>query len=421
MNLTTGSVSHRINPVSTADYGLPATAGGTPWRAADRPIVFGAPSIGEEDVAAVADCLRSKWIGSGGRVLQFEREFAAYKNSPYAAAVSSGTAAIHLALLALGVKPGDEVVAPAMTFASAIHSIVHAGATPVLADCSPTTFNMEPAEIERRITPRTRAILVVHMCGRCCDMDPIAALAKDRGVALIEDCAHAIESTYRGRPAGTIGDAGCFSFYATKNVTTGDGGMVLTSKRKVHNRVKVLSLHGLVGDAWSRATGAQNRYRIVAPGFKYNMTDIEAALGICQTAAVEARWKRRAEIWKLYGELLAGLPLELPPGAEPNTRHAYHLYTPLLAPRRAGLTRDRLVAALRAENIGAGIHYFPVHRQPYYRRAYGFKPLDFPNAALVGDRTFSLPLSPDLSDEDVADVCGAVRRIVAYYESGAPK
>src|SRR3990167_2995921 len=211
---------------------LPALAGGAPIRPEEHRLIFGAPVICEAEIASVVECLRSRWIGLGGKVQCFEQEFARYKGAPDAAAVSSGTAAIHLALIALGIGPGDEVIAPSMTFCSTIHSILHAGATPVLVDCRRATFNIAPEAIEARITPRTKAILVVHMCGRCCEMDPILDLARRRRLRVIEDCAHAIESQYHGRPAGLLGDAGCFSFYATKNLTTGDGGMVIARERR---------------------------------------------------------------------------------------------------------------------------------------------------------------------------------------------
>src|SRR5664279_1536467 len=267
-------------PIPWREDDLPAMVGGTPVRRPEARLIFGAPAIGEAEIASVVECLRSNWIGLGPRVERFERAFAQYKEAPYAAAVSSGTAALHLALLALNLGPGDEVIAPAMTFCSTIHSIVHTGATPVLVDCSRSTFNIDPAQIEERITPRSKAILVVHMCGRCCEMDSILDLARRYGLRVIEDCAHAIEATHHGVPAGQMGDAGCFSFYPTKNITTGDGGMVITRDRQVYERVKVLSLHGMTADAWSRFVGGPTGYEVIAAGFKYNMTDLAASLGL---------------------------------------------------------------------------------------------------------------------------------------------
>lgn len=382
-------------------------------------LVFGAPVIGEAEIASVVECLRSNWIGLGARVERFEQAFARYKNAPYAAAVSSGTAAIHLALLALGVGAGDEVIAPAMTFCSTIHCIVHTGAQPVLVDCHPSTFNIDPEQIESRITPRTKAILVVHMCGRCCDMDPILDIAQRYGLRVIEDCAHAIETSYKGRPAGLMGDAGCFSFYATKNIATCDGGMVISRDKSVQQRVKVLSLHGMTTDAWSRFVGGPTGYEVVEAGFKYNMTDVAAALAMPQLETVEAHWKSREQIWQAYNDRLRGLPLQLPALVEPDSRHAYHLYTPLLAPQDPGVSRQQIIAALDAENIGVGIHYVPVHQHPYYRQRFGFQDSDFPNASFVGERTISLPLSPAVSEHDVEDVAAALTRIFHYYKASA--
>jgi len=385
-------------------------------RSREARLVFGAPVIGDAEIASVVDCLRSRWIGLGPRVEQFEQRFAAYKGAPYAAAVSSGTAAIHLALLALGIGPGDEVLAPAMTFCSTVHSIIHAGAEPVLVDCDRATFNIDPELLEQKVTARTKAILVVHMCGRCCEMNPILEIARERGLRVIEDCAHAIEATYRGQPAGLMGDAGCFSFYPTKNIATCDGGMVITRDQELHRRVKVLSLHGMTADAWTRFVGGPTGYEVVDAGFKYNMTDVAAALALPQLNAVEDHWRKRERIWQAYNERLRELPLTLPAPMEPHSRHAYHLYTPLLRLEEIGVTREKIIAALDAENIGVGIHYAPVHQQPYYRKRYGFSDADFPAATFVGERTISLPLSPDMSEQDVDDVANALARIFRYYK-----
>ncbi len=397
---------------------LPAVAGGTPVRSRENRLVFGAPSLGEEEIASVAQCIRSGWIGLGSRVERFEQEFARYKGAPYALAVSSGTAAIHLALTVLGIGPGDEVIAPAMTFCSTIHSIVHTGAKPVLVDCRPDTFNIDPAQIGQRITPRTRAILAVHMCGRSCEMDPILDVARRYGLRVIEDCAHAIESTYHGNAAGLMGDIGCFSFYPTKNITTGDGGMVITSEPELFQRAKILSLQGMTAGAWSRFVGETGGYEVIAAGFKYNMTDLEAALGLPQLAKIEQRWRQRERLWLQYNEQLKGLPLLLPV-TEPDSRHAYHLYTPLLVLEELRVGRTEIIAALEAENIGVGIHYVPVHQQPYYRQQFGFVDSDFPNAVWVGERTLSLPLSPAMSEQDVSDVVMALTRICRYYAASA--
>jgi len=275
---------------------LPAIAGGKPVRARANRLVFGAPVLGEEEITSVAECIRSQWIGLGGRVERFEQEFARYKGAPYALAVSSGTAAIHLALAALGIGAGDEVIAPSMTFCSTIHSIVHTGAKPVLVDCCRDTFNIDPAQVACRITSRTKAILVVHMCGRSCEMDPILEIARRHDLRVIEDCAHAIESTYRGRPAGLMGDVGCFSFYPTKSITTGDGGMVITRDSELLQRARILSAQGMTADAWSRFVGEPGGYEVIEAGFKYNMTDLAASLGLPQLVKIEDHWRRRAYV-----------------------------------------------------------------------------------------------------------------------------
>ena len=248
-------------------------------------------------------------------------------------------------------------------------------------------------------------------------MEPILDIAGRHKLKVIEDCAHAIEATYRGQPAGLMGDAGCFSFYPTKNIATCDGGMVITRDRSVHERVKVLSLHGMTADAWSRFVGGPTGYEVVAAGFKYNMTDVAAALALPQMATLEDYWQRRQDLWRAYNQQLAALPLQLPDDGEPGSRHAYHLYTPLLALEEVGVSREKMIAALDAENIGAGIHYLPVHQHPYYRQRFGFKDSDFPNATWVGERTLSLPLSPAMSEQDVSDVATALTGIFRYYKA----
>jgi dTDP-4-amino-4,6-dideoxygalactose transaminase len=398
---------------------LPAIAGGAPVRPRNNRLVFGAPVLGEEEIASVAECIRSNWIGLGARVERFEQEFAGYKGAPCALAVSSGTAAIHLALAALGLGPGDEVIAPAMTFCSTIHSIVHAGAKPVLVDCCRDTFNIDPEQIESRITSKTKAILAVHMCGRCCEMGHILEIARRRQLYVVEDCAHAIEATYKGSAAGLMGDAGCFSFYPTKNITTGDGGMVITRDPELFQRAKVLSLHGMTADAWSRFVGGPSGYEVIEAGFKYNMTDLAAALGLPQLPKIEQHWRQREQVWSQYGQRLKDLPLLLPPSNEPDSRHAYHLYTPLLVLEELRVGREKIIAGLEAENIGVGIHYVPVHQHPYYRQQFGFADSDFPNAAFVGERTLSLPLSPAMSEQDVAEVVTALTRVCRYYAAPA--
>jgi dTDP-4-amino-4,6-dideoxygalactose transaminase len=394
---------------------LPAIAGGTPVRPRQNRIIFGAPLVGETEAASVAKCIRSGWIGQGEMVERFEREFAAYKQAPHAAAVSSCSAALHLSLIALGIGAGDEVIAPSMTFCSTIHAIVHSGATPILVDCERATMNIDPAVILRRISPRTKALIVVHMCGRSCDMDPILEVAREYDLKVIEDCAHAVETMYRGQLAGTLGDAGCFSFYPTKSVTTGDGGMVISRHRGLTEQVKLLSYNGVATNAWRRFVEGTAGYDVVAAGFKYNMTDMEAALGLPQLPLLDERWRQRERLWFAYDEGLHGLPVILPEVGDSSNRHAYHLYTPLLRLEKLSVGRERIVAAMEVENIGVGVHYEPVHSQPYYRETFGYVDGDFPNATYIGERTISLPLTAGMTLADVSDVCAALKRILRYY------
>ena len=398
-------------------HDLPAVAGGRPVRSRQSRIVFGAPLLGEAEVAAVAECIRTGWIGLGERVGRFEQEFATYKGARYAAAVSSCSAAMHLALEALGIGPGDEVIAPTLTFCSTIHAILHTGATPVLVDSDRATLNIDPAAIERALTSRTRAVMVVHLCGRSCSMDAILALAQEHNLKVVEDCAHAIETTWRAAPAGLLGDAGCFSFYPTKSLTTGDGGMVISRHRQLIERVKLLSYNGVATSAWTRFAGNVAGYEVLAAGYKYNMTDLEAALALPQLPLLEDRWAVRRRLWQRYDELLGDLPVTLPHTGDPLSRHACHLYTPLLQLENLSASRHQIAAAMEAENIGVGIHYEPVHIQPFYVERFGPSPAAFPNATYIGERTLSLPLSAGMTDDDVADVSRAFSRILGYYSS----
>jgi dTDP-4-amino-4,6-dideoxygalactose transaminase len=313
----------------------------------------------------------------------------------------------------LDLRPGDEVITSPMTFCATVNTIIHAGGTPVLADVDPSTMNIDPAEIRKKITPRTRAIVPVHFAGRSCAMDAIMALAREHRLAVIEDCAHAIETEYRGQKAGTIGDFGCFSFYSTKNVVTGEGGLVITRKSEDADRIKVLGLHGMSKDAWKRFSDAGfKHYDVVEAGFKYNMMDLQAAIGIHQLARVEKYWKRREAVWQKYQEAFAGLPIGVPAPVEPGTRHAYHLYTILVDGDRAGISRDEFLDAMTREKIGVGVHYRSIPEHPYYRKTFGWDGGEYPHATKIGRQTVSLPISPKLTDTDVLDVITAVHKLV---------
>lgn len=375
-------------------------------------IIFGAPQIQHQEIDEVVAVLKSGWLGTGPRVAEFERRFAEYKatTTTQAAAVNSCTAALHVSMIAAGLKPGDEVITTPLTFCATINAIIHAGATPVLADIDPMTLNIDPDEIEARITPRTRAILPVHFAGRPCEMDRIMPTASRHGLKVIEDCAHAIETEYQGRKAGTFGDFGCFSFYVTKNVATGEGGMVLARHETDIGRVKNLSLHGMSKDAWHRFSDAgYKHYQVVECGFKYNMMDIQAAIGIHQLARVETNWLRRKEIWRQYQSALADLPLSLPAEPEPDTRHAYHLFTILVDEDIAGIGRDAFLDAMTASGIGVGVHYLSIPEYLYFQQRFLWHSDDYPHAARVGRQTVSLPLSPKLTGHEVERVIDSVR------------
>lgn len=376
-------------------------------------LVFGAPAIEDAEIQEVIASMKSGWLGTGPKVARFEDDFGAYKEREHAVAVSSCTAALHLSVLGAGVSPGDEVITTAMTFAATVNSIIHAGATPVLADVDPGTMNIDPEQIEARITPRTRAIIPVHFAGRPCDMEAICGITARHDLSIIEDCAHAIETEYRGEKAGTFGDFGCFSFYVTKNVVTGEGGMVLARSEADAARIKVLALHGMSKDAWRRfGDEGYKHYQVVEAGFKYNMMDLQAAIGIHQLQRVETYWIRRREIWDRYNQAFADLPISLPVDPAPDTRHAYHLYTIQVDEARTGISRDSFLNAMTAHNIGIGVHYLSIPEHPYYQQRYGWKPEDYPNAMRIGRQTVSLPLSAKLTEEDVEDVIEAVRRVL---------
>lgn len=375
-------------------------------------LVFGAPLIGEEEIDEVVASMRAAWLGTGPKVARFEELVRDYLGAEHTVAVNSCTAALHLAMLAAGIGPGDEVITTAMTFVATANAILHAGATPVLVDVDRWTGLIDVDGIRAAITPRTRAIVPVHMYGRPCDMDAIQALAAEHGLRVIEDAAHALEARYRGRKIGTIGDVTAFSFYVTKNITTGEGGMVATADADVAARIKTLALHGITADAWKRFSDEGYRhYQCVEPGFKYNMMDLQAAIGIHQLPRIGGWLARRAEIWARYDAAFADLPVETPapPADEPGTVHARHLYTLLVDPDTAGIGRDALMQRLYQRGVGTGVHYIGVHLHPYYRETFGLEPEDFPNATHISERTLSIPLSPGLTDGDVDRVIEAVR------------
>lgn len=377
-------------------------------------IVFGAPAIGDPEVQEVVDSLRSGWLGTGPKVARFEKDFSLYKgiSENNVAAVNSCTAALHVSLIAAGIGPGDEVITTPMTFAATVNAIIHSGATPVLADIDLSTMNIDPKQIEARISKKTRAILPVHMAGRPCDMDAIMTLADRYDLMVIEDCAHAIETEYHGRKAGTIGDFGCFSFYVTKNVVTGEGGMIVARDDGDITRSKILALHGMSKDAWRRySDDGYKHYYVVECGFKYNMMDLQAAIGIHQLANVESNWRVRMNIWQKYQSAFRDLPVTCPTEVEKGVRHAFHLYTLLIEKKRCGMSRDRFLNEMTKNKIGVGVHYVSIPEHPYYQKRFGWRPEDCPNAMDIGRKTVSLPLSPRLSQREVEYVVETVRKL----------
>lgn len=377
-------------------------------------LVFGKPFIGEEEIAEVTNTLRSGWWGTGPKTELLEKKFSQYAISKYALGVNSATAGLHLALKALDLKPGDEVITTPLTFVSTANVIIHSGLKPVFADIDIKTWNIDPKKIKEKITSRTRAILPVHLHGRPVDMDSLMEIAKKNNLFVIEDAAHAIEATYHGKKIGSIGDITVFSFYVTKNLATGEGGMITTNNKKWRDRMSMLRLHGLSLDAWKRYSVKHfTLYEAVEPGFKYNLTDIASSLGIHQLARIEKNWKRRQQIWNLYTQAFRSESLlTLPAPIEKDARHAMHLFAILVNLEKLSVNRNEFVDRLIKENIGSGVHFSPVHLHPYYKNTYGYKKGDFPNAEFVGERILSLPLGANLTDEDVRDVIVAVKRVL---------
>ncbi len=381
----------------------------------DKFIVFGAPDIHSAEIEEVVASMESGWLGTGPKVQRFEEEFATYKGtSPeQVAALNSCTAALHVSLVAAGVGPGDEVITTAMTFCATANAIIHTGATPVPADIESDTLNIDPRQIEQKITARTRAIVPVHFAGRPCDMDAIMAIAKKHDLLVIEDCAHAIETEWKGQTAGTFGEFGCFSFYVTKNVATGEGGMVIARSPDAIERIKILSLHGMTKDAWHRfGDSGHKHYLVVDAGFKYNMMDLQAAIGIHQLKRVEQSWNKRQTIWSRYQQDFSGLPIGTPAEPAPDTRHAYHLYTLTVDRESCGRSRDEFIESMIRANIGVGVHYLSLAQHPFYQDRFGWQPEDFPVAERYGLSTVSLPLSAKLIEAEIDRITTTVARLV---------
>jgi len=375
-------------------------------------LIFGSPKIEQPEIDEVVECLKSGWIGTGPRVQKFENAFRDYIGSKYAMALNSCTAALHLSMIVSEVSTGDEVLTTPLTFAATSNAILHTGAKPVFVDVEKDSMNIDSNLIEKAITPKTKAILPVHFAGRPCKMDHIMEIAQKNNLLVIEDAAHAIEAKFKGKKIGNIGDMTCFSFYVTKNLVTGEGGMVTTNNEEWSKKIKIFGLHGMSKDAWKRfADEGYKHYQVVSPGFKYNMMDIQASLGIHQLGRLDKNFQRRKEIWDIYNKAFEGLPVTTPL-EEKDIVHARHLYTLLLDIDKLKISRDDFMNALHKENIGTGVHYISLHLQPYYKETFGFKEDDFPNAAYISKRTVSIPFSAKLTDKDVQDVIEAITKVI---------
>lgn len=380
-------------------------------------LVFGKPHFDQKEIREITDTINSGWWGTGPKTEKFEKRFQEYTGSKYAQAVNSATAGLHLALKALDVGPGDEVITTPLTFCSTANVIIHCGATPVFADVDLKTWNIDPKSIEKKITKKTKVILPVHLHGRPCNMNAIKKIAKKHKLFILEDAAHATEASYKNKKIGNIGDITVFSFYVTKNLATGEGGMITTNRKSWHSKMKMLSLHGLSRDAYKRYSVKHYKtYECLYPGFKYNMMDLVASLGLHQLNRIKKNAKKRKEIWTQYQKGLSKIPdIILPAPEEKNTYHARHLFAILIPIEKLTINRNKFVDLLIKENIGSGVHFVPIHLQPYYKNTFNFKRGMFPHAEFIGDRIVSLPIGANLTKKDIQDVILAVKKILSEH------
>lgn len=374
---------------------------------------FHKASITEAEINEVVDSLRSGWITTGPKTKRFEEEFARFVGVKYSVAVNSCTAAMHLALAAIGIKEGDEVIVPTMTFTATAEVVTYFRAIPVFVDCDSETLLLDVNKIEEKITSKTKAIIPVHYAGQACDIDAIMAIAKKHNLKIVWDAAHALPTTYKGKMIGSFPDITCFSFYATKTSTTGEGGMAVTDSQEYYDRMKLLSLHGMSRDAWNRY-GKEGSwyYEVVVPGFKYNMTDIAASLGLVQLKRCEELLRKRALIAKKYDEAFAKIKgikslAKLSYGAT-----SWHLYVIKVNESQAGIGRDQFIEELKKRNIGASVHFIPLHLHPYWKNTYKLEEKDFPSASAIYKEIVSLPIFPDMTDSDILDVIEAIKDII---------
>ena len=376
---------------------------------------FSLPTIGKKEILAVNKVLKSGWLTTGLVTHRFEKEFADYIGAKYALAVNSGTAALHLALDTIGVKQGDEVIVPTLTFTATAEVVIHLGAKPVFVDIDPLTFNIDPSKIEKKINSRTKAIIPVHIGGQPCDMDEIRKIARKYNLRIIEDAAHALPSSYKDKMVGTMSDLTCFSFYPTKSITTGEGGMITTNDKKWIRRIEVMRLHGMSHQAWKRyAKGGSWKYQILYAGWKYNLTDIASALGIEQLKQCNYFFKRRKVIAEKYNKKFREFEEIQIPYTTAEKQHAWHLYIIKLNLKKLTISRDRFIEEMRSRNIGTSVHFIPLHLQPAYKK-YGYQTKDFPEANKVFKQIVSLPIYPKMTTSDIKAVINAVIDIIRKY------
>ncbi|EDN66978.1 DegT/DnrJ/EryC1/StrS aminotransferase [Beggiatoa sp. PS] len=393
------------------DYQLPITNS----QMSNKFLPFALPCIGEEEINEVVDTLRSGWLTTGPKTKRFEEDFAKFISIPYALAVNSCTAGLHLALEAIDIKPGDKVITTPYTFTATAEVIRYLGADPLFVDINPKTFNIDTQKLAATLdtVEGVKAILPVHFGGQACEMETILALAQAHSLKVVEDAAHALPTYYQGRMIGHFGDITVYSFYVTKTLATGEGGMIVTANPDYAERIRTLRLHGISRDVFDRDSSAQPSwfYEVIAPGFKYNMTDIAAALGIHQLRKAHQFQQRRAEIAAQYTQALADLPLHTP-YQHPDSTHAWHLYVIQLQLEKLNISRNTFIDQMKAANIGTSVHFIPLHLQRYWQERYQFKPEDFPIALDVYQRAVSLPIYPSMTDEDVQRVINTIRQIL---------
>ena len=379
-------------------------------------IPFHRPAIGEDEIQSVVETLKSGWLTTGPKVKRFEEDFAKYVGCKHAVAVNSGTAALHLALDAIGIKEGDEVIVPTMTFAATAEVVLYFKAKPVLVDCEPDTLNLDAKQIEAQLLQERRQLFRFTSAASHVIWTRSWSLPESHNLKVIEDAAHALPASHHGRRIGTIGDITCFSFYATKTITTGEGGMATTENSEWAERMRMMSLHGISHDAWKRYTKEGSwYYEILYPGFKYNLTDIAAAIGIEQLKKCDEFWEARQRIAMNYAKAFADLKEIQVPTCRNDVQHAWHLFVIQLNLERLKINRNQFLEALREKEIGTSVHFIPLHLHPYYRDKFGYKPEDFPNASTAFERIVSLPIYPKMTEGNVRDVIVAVRKLIQEY------